>query len=257
MTRGVSLTRCQVPSFIPSGPAHSQGRICARSCASGHCAFNNFFGRDQDLAELVFHASQLDALDQGAHHMLLVTRVSMHDVPTLSHGTPLANNQGDRPAEQGIETPQQQRHNQHDNHNNERGLSGSWRVGHTTYESRYELPSPAQRTTYPSQSARRQARNGSQSKKRKDAIQDWSCGVILITHNTNDYQYNNSQPLEQIKTRFLGFSFGSHRGGSCEKKPSHRGEWQVRRESNPQPTVLETVALPIELLTFPCGPRDG
>jgi hypothetical protein len=25
--------------------------------------------------------------------------------------------------------------------------------------------------------------------------------------------------------------------------------WQVRRESNPQPTVLETVALPIELLT--------
>jgi hypothetical protein len=27
------------------------------------------------------------------------------------------------------------------------------------------------------------------------------------------------------------------------------GIWQVRRESNPQPTVLETVALPIELLT--------
>jgi hypothetical protein len=25
--------------------------------------------------------------------------------------------------------------------------------------------------------------------------------------------------------------------------------WQARRESNPQPTVLETAALPIELLT--------
>jgi hypothetical protein len=27
-------------------------------------------------------------------------------------------------------------------------------------------------------------------------------------------------------------------------------EWQARRESNPQPTVLETVALPIELLAY-------
>ncbi len=27
--------------------------------------------------------------------------------------------------------------------------------------------------------------------------------------------------------------------------------WQARRESNPQPTVLETVALPIELLAYP------
>jgi hypothetical protein len=26
--------------------------------------------------------------------------------------------------------------------------------------------------------------------------------------------------------------------------------WQVRRDSNPQPSVLETDALPIELLTF-------
>ena len=27
-------------------------------------------------------------------------------------------------------------------------------------------------------------------------------------------------------------------------------EWQARRESNPQPAVLETAALPIELLAF-------
>jgi hypothetical protein len=28
------------------------------------------------------------------------------------------------------------------------------------------------------------------------------------------------------------------------------GKWQERRDSNPQLTVLETVALPIELLSF-------
>ena len=27
-------------------------------------------------------------------------------------------------------------------------------------------------------------------------------------------------------------------------------KWQARRESNPQPAVLETAALPIELLTY-------
>src|SRR5262249_31719297 len=39
-----------------------------------------------------------------------------------------------------------------------------------------------------------------------------------------------------------------------------RGEgWQARRESNPQPPVLETGALPIELLAYPiaeCGVRS-
>jgi hypothetical protein len=53
----------------------------------------------------------------------------MHNVPTLSHGTPLADNQGNKPAEQGIKPPQQQRHNQNNSHNNQRGLRGflaSW-----------------------------------------------------------------------------------------------------------------------------------
>ena len=31
-------------------------------------------------------------------------------------------------------------------------------------------------------------------------------------------------------------------------------KWQARRESNPQPAVLETAALPIELLAFKCTP---
>ena len=30
--------------------------------------------------------------------------------------------------------------------------------------------------------------------------------------------------------------------------PSRKGDWQARRESNPQPAVLETATLPIELL---------
>ena len=35
-------------------------------------------------------------------------------------------------------------------------------------------------------------------------------------------------------------------------------KWQARRESNPQPAVLETAALPIELLAFKCTPvSDG
>ena len=105
--------------------------------------------------------------------MLLVTRVSMHDVPTLSHGTPLANNQGDRPAEQGIETPQQQRHNQHDNHNNERGLSGflAGRPHDFTNLGTSFLRQRKERLTLRSLQGDK-ARNGSQSKKRKDAIQD-------------------------------------------------------------------------------------
>lgn len=63
---------------------------------------NHFFSGDQNFAEAIFHACQLHTLDQRAHYMLLVTRVSMHNVPTLSHGTPLANNQGNKPTEQGI-----------------------------------------------------------------------------------------------------------------------------------------------------------
>src|SRR5215212_2430872 len=38
----------------------------------------------------------------------------------------------------------------------------------------------------------------------------------------------------------------------------HRGcGWQARRESNPQPPVLETGALPIELLAFTSGHLDS
>lgn len=64
---------------------------------------HHFFGGNQNLAELFFHASKLDTLDQRAHDMLLVARVCMHNVPTLSHGAPLTYNHGNQPTQQGIE----------------------------------------------------------------------------------------------------------------------------------------------------------
>ena len=39
------------------------------------------------------------------------------------------------------------------------------------------------------------------------------------------------------------------RGPGASRDPDHDA-WQVRQDSNPQPPVLETGALPIELLTF-------
>src|SRR5690606_19435692 len=85
---------------------------------------HDFFRGDQDFAEMIFHTGKLDALDQGAHDMLLVTRVSMNHIPTLSHGTPLTYNHGNQPTEQGIQPPQQQRHHQHDRQHNQRSLRG-------------------------------------------------------------------------------------------------------------------------------------
>ena len=61
--------------------------------------------------------------------------------------------------------------------------------------------------------------------------------------------------------------FGADLGGEFSDFREHRGYTprgaQVRRDSNPQPAVLETAALPIELLTFgffdpaPTGVVDG
>src|SRR5690606_40714715 len=71
---------------------------------------HHFFGGDEDLAELIFNAGQPDTLDQRAHDMLLVTRVSMHHVLSLSHGAPLPSDQRNNPTYQRIKPPQQQRH---------------------------------------------------------------------------------------------------------------------------------------------------
>ncbi|CAI8727148.1 Secreted protein [Pseudomonas donghuensis] len=183
---------------------------------------NHFFSGDQNFAEAIFHASQLYALDQRAHDMLLVTRVSMHNVPTLSHGTPLANNQGNQPTEQGVETPQQQRHHQDNRHYDECGLRGflaGWPYDFTNLGASF-LCQRKERLAFGGLQGN-EASYSSKDKKCEYAVQNRRGGVIVITHNTNDYQSDNSQPLEQIKTRVLGFSLGSHLGKSCEKKARH------------------------------------
>ncbi|MEN9682176.1 MAG: hypothetical protein RLZZ627_2069, partial [Pseudomonadota bacterium] len=42
-------------------------------------------------------------------------------------------------------------------------------------------------------------------------------------------------------------------GSTFDRKLFQKGIWQARRVSNPQPAVLETAALPIELLTYTLG----
>src|SRR5204863_498557 len=49
-------------------------------------------------------------------------------------------------------------------------------------------------------------------------------------------------PRRRILRRCLTFS----KSAPCTSAPV----WQARRESNPQPAVLETAALPIELLAY-------
>src|SRR5690606_7519418 len=86
--------------------------------------FHHFFGGNEDLAKKILHAGQLDTLDQRAHDMLFVTRISMHDIPTLSHVAPLTDNQRNKPAEQGIKPPQQQRHHKNNSNHDQSGLRG-------------------------------------------------------------------------------------------------------------------------------------
>ncbi|CAI9001994.1 Secreted protein [Pseudomonas sp. IT-232MI5] len=173
--------------------------------------FNHFFSGNQNLAEAIFHASQLYALDQRAHHMLLVTRVSMHNIPTLSHGTPLADNQGNKPAEQGVKTPQQQRHNQNNSHHNKGGLRGflaSWPNDFTNLGASF-LNQYKERLALRSL----QAYKGSYSSNDKQGeytVQDRRSRVILIANNANNHQSDNYKPLEQIEARALSFSFRSH-----------------------------------------------
>ncbi|CAI8908394.1 Secreted protein [Pseudomonas serboccidentalis] len=173
--------------------------------------FNHFFSGNQNFAEAIFHASQLYALNQRAHDMLLVTRVSMHNVPTLSHGTPLADNQGNKPAEQGIKPPQQQRHNQYHSHNNQSGLRGflaSWPYDFTNLGARF-LNQYKERLAL----CGLQAYKGSYSSNDEQSeytVQDRRSSVILIANNAYNHQSNYYKPLEQIEARALSFSLRSH-----------------------------------------------
>ncbi|RMR89820.1 hypothetical protein ALP78_101612 [Pseudomonas coronafaciens pv. striafaciens] len=134
--------------------------------------------------------------------MLLVTRVSMHYVPTLSHGTPLANYQGNKPAEQGIKPPQQQRHNQHNSHNDQCGLSGflaSRPYDFTDLGTRFFRQNEEGLTFACLQRYKRSS--CSNHKESENAIQDRLSRIILITDNTHDNQNDYQEPLQHIKAR--------------------------------------------------------
>ncbi|KPX47768.1 hypothetical protein ALP68_101890 [Pseudomonas ficuserectae] len=134
--------------------------------------------------------------------MLLVTRVSMHYVPTLSHGTPLANYQGNKPAEQGIKPPQQQRHNQHNCHNDQRGLSGflaSRPYDFTNLSASFFRQNEEGFTLTGLQ--RDKCSCNSNHKESKNAVQDRLSRIILITDNTHDNQNDYQEPLQHIKAR--------------------------------------------------------
>ncbi|EJM84922.1 hypothetical protein PMI33_03673 [Pseudomonas sp. GM67] len=113
----------------------------------------------------------------------------MHNVPTLSHGTPLADNQGNKPAEQGIKTPQQQRHNQHNSDNDQRGLRGflaSWPYDFTNLGASF-LNQYKERLALDCLQAY-EGSHSSDDKQCKYAVQDRRSRVILITNNANNHQ---------------------------------------------------------------------
>src|SRR6202011_742408 len=58
--------------------------------------------------------------------------------------------------------------------------------------------------------------------------------------NPREHEHNRDHEFDGIRrAAVLSFDF------FC-----HINRWQARRESNPQPAVLETAALPIELLAY-------
>ena len=61
--------------------AREELALGAALLASAH--LDHFFGRNQDVAEALFHAVTDDAIAQGLRHRLLEARIGVNDVPTL------------------------------------------------------------------------------------------------------------------------------------------------------------------------------
>ena len=68
-------------------------------------------------------------------------------------------------------------------------------------------------------------------------------GQLLVTANPLILRFPGPRRFSQLRPNFAEkiFRFCDHENVSKN---------QVRRDSNPQPTVLETATLPIELLTY-------
>src|SRR5690606_33961798 len=106
--------------------------LAATLLAAAH--HHHFFSGHQHVAEQVLHAGQRDALFQRLLHLALEAGVGVNHVPALVFATcrharslvlaASADNHRDNPAEKGIKPPQQERHNQHHQHDDQRGVRG-------------------------------------------------------------------------------------------------------------------------------------
>src|SRR5690606_15868832 len=176
--------------------------------------FHHFFGGHENLAELLFHPGQLDALDQRAHDMLLVSRVGMHHVPTLSHRAPLTNNQRNEPTQQGVNSPEDQGHHQHHRDNDQRGNGGLLTGRPHDFADRHAsvLKQWEERTALDGLQSH-QARHHRQHEQREDAVQNRLAGKDLIADDADSDQSHDEQPLDQVEARGLIFGLCVHARG--------------------------------------------
>src|SRR5262249_33502243 len=86
------------------------------------------------------------------------------------------------------------------------------------------------------------------------AQRDRRVAEVVIGDETDERDRDRSRELGRIDHGRFSFYLGIH--ASLRRRVTRSAEltasrgWQARRVSNPQPAVLETAALPIELLAF-------
>src|SRR5690606_14708814 len=172
---------------------------------------DDFLGGNQDVTELVFHSGQLDALLQRAHYVLFKPGIGMYDVPTLGHGTPLANELRNNPTQQGIEPPQNQGHDQHNCNNNEGRLSGFRTIGPdhlADFYARLFQQRPECLALYGLQC--NEACNQTERNQRHGTIQDRFSSKIVITGHSNENNCRYDDPLENVQAVIGRVCPGAH-----------------------------------------------
>src|SRR6516162_4343922 len=88
----------------------------------------------------------------------------------------------------------------------------------------------------------------------KGAQRDGRVAEVVVGDETDERDGDRRHELGRVDYRRFSLYLGFHgllqeTGRGAPSSPRLRG-WQARRVSNPQPAVLETAALPIELLAF-------
>src|SRR5690606_7908824 len=80
--------------------------------------FNNFFGWYKNLAERLFHVRALNTFLQRPFYVLFKAGIGMNHIPTLRHlqPQPSTDDAGYSPAKKSVQRPQNERHNDNDQH---------------------------------------------------------------------------------------------------------------------------------------------